>query len=342
MNSEKPILEVQGLGKVFQLQAGLFGGLGASLTAVQNVSFSVKRGEILALVGESGSGKTTTGRLILRLLEPTTGSVKFDGVELLPLGKQAMRAYRRRMQIVFQDPYSSLNPYARIGDVLEEPLIIHGLHGGRAERRERVKELMAMVGLSPGQAERFPHEFSGGQRQRIGIARALAVEPEFVVADEPVSALDVSVQAQIINLLEQLQDELRLAMLFIAHDLAIVRHIANHVAVMYLGRIVETAPTRQIFMTPRHPYTEALLSAAPNPDPEIRHQRIVLQGDIPSPLNPPSGCPFRTRCRHAKPECAEADMQLRQVGSNHASACIRVDELYGTDITPETIRADSA
>jgi oligopeptide/dipeptide ABC transporter ATP-binding protein len=332
MTSElAPILEVKGLRKVFQLKAGLFGRADGALIAVQNVSFSIRRGEILALVGESGSGKTTTGRLILRLMEPTGGSVKFDGEELLPLSQPAMRAYRKRMQIVFQDPFSSLNPYARIGDALEEPLVIHHLGHTRRERRERVGELMEMVGLSPSQVDRFPHEFSGGQRQRIGIARALAVEPDFVVADEPVSALDVSVQAQIVNLLESLQERLSLAMLFIAHDLAIVRHIADNVAVMYLGHIVEMAPTRDIFAHPKHPYTEALLSAAPIPDPEVRHQRIVLEGDIPSPLNPPSGCPFRTRCRHARPKCAEAPTQLRQVAPGHLTACIRVEELYGVD-----------
>jgi oligopeptide/dipeptide ABC transporter ATP-binding protein len=324
-----PLLAVQDLRKVFPIKSGAFGGTNTFLTAVQGVSFSIGRGEILALVGESGSGKTTTGRLILKLLEATSGSIMFDGVDLAPLRTRDLRAYRRRMQIIFQDPFSSLNPYARIGDALEEPLIIHRLAGTRRGRRERVAELMEMVGLSPSQVERFPHEFSGGQRQRIGIARALAVEPEFVVADEPVSALDVSVQAQIINLLERLQKRLSLSILFIAHDLAIVRHIATRAAVMYLGHILENAPTRQLFMNPRHPYTEALLSAAPIPDPDIRRQRIVLDGDIPSPLDPPSGCPFRSRCRHARKECSEAHMDLREVAPGHSSACVRTDELYG-------------
>jgi oligopeptide transport system ATP-binding protein len=324
-----PILEVAGLRKVFQLKSGFFGRSEGTLVAVQDVSFSIRRGEVLALVGESGSGKTTTGRLILRLLEPTAGSVKFAGQELLRLPLSAMRPYRKRMQIVFQDPFSSLNPFARIGDILEEPLIIHKMGGTRRARRERVRELMDMVGLAPTHANRFPHEFSGGQRQRIGIARALAVAPEFIVADEPVSALDVSIQAQVINLLESLGEQLNLAMLFIAHDLAIVRHIADHVAVMYLGRIVEKAPRQRLFASPRHPYTEALLSAAPNPDPEIRRQRIVLEGDMPSPLNPPSGCPFRTRCRHARPPCAEASTDLREVAPGHLSACIRAEEVYG-------------
>lgn len=332
MTNDAPLLEVRGLNKVFYLKSGLLSGDGYQLKAVQDVSFSIRRGEIMALVGESGSGKTTAGRLILRLIEPTNGAIKFDGVDLMTLNSRAMRPYRRRMQIVFQDPFSSLNPNARIGNALEEPLIIHNLHGGRIERRERVRHLMETVGLSPNHTGRFPHEFSGGQRQRIGIARALAVEPELIVADEPVSALDVSVQAQIINLLQKLQADLSLAMLFIAHDLAVVRHIANHVAVMYLGHIVETAPTRKMFETPRHPYTEALLSAAPNPDPENKKQRIVLQGDMPSPLDPPSGCPFRTRCQHAQPICAEADMVLRDVDVEHRTACIRADEIYGTSV----------
>jgi oligopeptide transport system ATP-binding protein len=329
MTVTAPLLVVDGLKKVFSIRSSAFDDVTTWLTAVDNVSFSIERGEILALVGESGSGKTTTGRLVLRLLDATAGSVTFDGVNLSTLRQSEMRPFRRRMQIVFQDPFSSLNPYARIGTALEEPLVIHRLAGSRSERRERVAELMEMVGLSPSQVDRFPHEFSGGQRQRIGIARALAVQPEFVVADEPVSALDVSVQAQIINLLGQLKERLHLSMLFIAHDLAIVRHIATHAAVMYLGHIVEIAPTRQLFTSSRHPYTEALLSAAPIPDPDIRRQRIVLEGDIPSPLNPPSGCPFRTRCRHARAECAEATINLRKVAPAHSSACIRAEELYG-------------
>ncbi len=339
MSATDPILEVQGLSKQFVLGAGVL-GRGSVLKAVQDVSFTIGRGKILALVGESGSGKTTTGRMILRLLEPSAGRVMFDGQDVVALGRRELKAFRRRMQVVFQDPFSSLNPYARIGDALEEPLIIHRIYRSARERRVRVRELMAMVGLSPNHVERFPHEFSGGQRQRIGIARALAVEPEFIVADEPVSALDVSIQAQVINLLERLQEELGLSMLFVAHDLAIVRHIADQVAVMYLGRVLEIGSTEALFASPRHPYTEALLSAAPIPDPDVRSNRIVLKGDIPSPLDPPSGCPFRTRCLHARPECAEAEPVLREVAPGQRSACIRVEELYGTEAgpTPAEIR----
>ncbi len=325
--SPAPLLEVRGLRKSFPIKEGLLRRTVGEVTAVDDVSFAVARGEILALVGESGSGKTTTGRLVLRLLEPTGGSVRFDGTDIAAMPRGTLRAFRRRMQIIFQDPFSSLNPHMRVGDAIEEALYIHGLGGSRAGRRARVLELLDLVGLRPDHADRFPHEFSGGQRQRIGIARTLAVEPDFIVADEPVSALDVSIQAQIVNLLEDLQARLGLAILFIAHDLAVVRHLADRVAVMYLGRIVEMADADALFDRPRHPYTEALLSAIPIPDPDARRQRIILEGDVPSPLSPPSGCPFRTRCRHALPRCAEIRADLNEVAPNRYSACIR-QELY--------------
>ena len=326
--SPAPLLEVRGLRKSFPVKEGLLRRTVGEVTAVDDVSFAVARGEILALVGESGSGKTTTRRLVLRLLEPTGGSVRFDGTDIAAMPRGTLRAFRRRMQIIFQDPFSSLNPHMRVGDAIEEALYIHGLGGDRAGRRARVLELLDLVGLRPDHADRFPHEFSGGQRQRIGIARTLAVEPDFIVADEPVSALDVSIQAQIVNLLEDLQARLGLAILFIAHDLAVVRHLADRVAVMYLGRIVEMADADALFARPRHPYTEALLSAIPIPDPDARRQRIILEGDVPSPLSPPSGCPFRTRCRHALPRCVEIRADLYEVAPTRYSACIR-QELYG-------------
>jgi oligopeptide/dipeptide ABC transporter ATP-binding protein len=262
------------------------------------------------------------------LLDPTSGTIRFDGNDITKLSRSALRPYRRRMQIVFQDPYSSLNPHMRVGASIEEALIIHDMGGSRDGRRARVAELLELVGLREAHAVRYPHEFSGGQRQRIGIARALAVEPEFIVADEPVSALDVSVQAQVINLLESLRQKFGLAMLFIAHDLAVVRYVATHVGVMYLGHIVEMAPAEKLFNRPMHPYTEALLSAAPTLDLDHRPDRIILEGDIPSPLNPPSGCPFRTRCRHAQPQCAEMTVKLENVGEGHSTACIRYHELF--------------
>jgi oligopeptide/dipeptide ABC transporter ATP-binding protein len=328
--STPSLVEVEGLSKVFTLKGG-FWESSEQVKAVSDVSLTIKRGENLALVGESGSGKTTAGRAILRLIDPTSGTIRFDGTDITRLSRSALRPFRRRMQIVFQDPYSSLNPYRRIGAAIEEALIIHGIGKDHASRRARVAELLDFVGLRESYAERFPHEFSGGQRQRIGIARALAVEPDFIVADEPVSALDVSVQAQVINLLESLRLKLGLAMLFIAHDLAVVRQIATHVGVMYLGHIVEMAPAEELFDRPLHPYTEALLSAAPTIDLDSRRERIILQGDIPSPLNPPSGCPFRTRCRHAQPRCASASVTLLDAGERHSTACIRYTELYGAE-----------
>jgi peptide/nickel transport system ATP-binding protein len=312
------LLSVQGLAKTFDVRGGL-------VRAVDDVSFDVRRGTIVGLVGESGSGKTTIGRTVLRLVEPSGGRIVYDGVDIAALPEAALRAYRRRMQIVFQDPYSSLNPRMRIEDIIGEAIDTHGLAKGAA-RRDRIADLLSRVGLSPEHARRFPHEFSGGQRQRIGIARALAVEPEFIVADEPVSALDVSVQAQVLNLIQDLQQAFGLTLLFIAHDLSVVEYLCDEVVVLYLGRVMERGPSRQVYAAPRHPYTQALLSAAPVPDPRAPRNRVVLQGDIPSPINPPSGCVFRTRCPSAAPACADAVPPLEAVGPGHAVACIRKGE----------------
>ncbi|ADH63264.1 oligopeptide/dipeptide ABC transporter, ATPase subunit [Allomeiothermus silvanus DSM 9946] len=320
------LLEVKDLKKWFPIRGGILSRVVANVKAINGVSFSVKKGEVLGLVGESGSGKTTVGRTILRLIEPTEGSIKFNGQEITTLSKAQLRPYRRKMQIIFQDPFASLNPRMTVGDIIAEPLVIHRI-GTPAERQERVANLLRTVGLSPDHVRRYPHEFSGGQRQRIGIARALAVEPEFVVADEPVSALDVSIQAQVVNLLQDLKEQFGLTVLFIAHDLAVVEYISDRIAVMYLGRIMELATSKQLYANPKHPYTEALLSAIPMPDPTIKRERIVLQGDIPSPINPPSGCVFRTRCRYAIAECATTVPELREVEPEHFKACIRDDIL---------------
>ena len=314
------LLDVEGLRTWFPVGGGLFGGKGQHVRAVEDVSFSLKRGEVVGLVGESGSGKTTVGRSVLRLTEPTAGSVRFAGTDILGLSKSAFQAYRREMQIVFQDPYASLNPRMTVGEIVGEALTIHGLSRGR-QRPERIADLLRRVGLRPDAITRYPHEFSGGQRQRIGIARAISLDPAFIVADEPVSALDVSIQAQIVNLLQDLQERKNLSYLFIAHDLAVVRHIADRVAVMYLGRIVETGPKAAVYGAPHHPYTQALLSAAPEPDPDRPQKRIILQGDVPSPSAVPSGCSFRTRCPLAQEICARERPPLASVGSGHLAAC---------------------
>ena len=306
-------------GVILQRQVG-------EVKAVDGVSFTVRRGETLGLVGESGSGKTTIGRVILQVYRPTSGQVLFDGVDLATLKGGAMRAMRRRMQVVFQDPYSSLNPRIKTGDIVGEPLKVHSLVESKEEYSARVAELFRTVGLNPAMADRYPHEFSGGQRQRIGVARALAVQPDFIVADEPVSALDVSIQAQLINLLEDLQHEFGLTYLFIAHDLSVVRHISDRVAVMYLGKVMEIADRVRIFQEPLHPYSKALMSAVPIPNPraERSRERIILEGTIPSPLNPPSGCVFHTRCPMAIDECRVTTPTLQEKAPGHSVACIRV------------------
>jgi oligopeptide transport system ATP-binding protein len=323
---DKHLVQVDQLKMYFPVTSGiLFQRKIADVKAVDGISFFVREGETLGLVGESGCGKSTTGRAILQLYRPTEGTITFDGTVLNKLKGRSLRAFRRRMQMIFQDPYSSLNPRMSVQSIISEPMVIHGLYKGR-ERRERVEYLLEQVGLNPYFAKRYPHEFSGGQRQRIGVARALAVEPEFIVLDEPVSALDVSVQAQIINLLEDLQEEFNLTYLFIAHDLAVVRHISDRVAVMYLGRIMELADSNELYENPLHPYTRALLSAVPITDPEIERtrERIILVGDVPSPVRPPPGCVFNTRCPIAIDECRERIPEWREVGENHWVACHRV------------------
>ena len=292
--------------------------------AVDGVSFEIRRGETLGLVGESGCGKSTTGRCILRLIEPTSGKIKFDGRNVLELGRSELRAARREMQIIFQDPAASLNPRMKIGDIVAEPLVIHKI-GNKNERRERVAWLLGKVGLDADFMGRYSHEFSGGQLQRIGVARALALNPKLIIADEPVSALDVSVQAQVVNLLQDLQKEFRLTYLFISHGLAVVEHISTRVAVMYLGRIVEIAGAAELYAQPLHPYTQALLSAIPVPDPHAQRNRTILKGDVPTSRNPPSGCRFRTRCPIAIDECARIDPELREISPGHSAACIRVE-----------------
>ncbi len=326
------LLDVRNLKMYFPVTSGmLFQRTVAHVKAVDDVSFTVRRGETLGLVGESGCGKTTTGRCILQLYKPTGGEVIFDGQDLTKLGTRQMRAMRREMQVIFQDPYSSLNPRMTAGNIIGEPLIVHGLVSGKAEYREKVSDLLQNVGLNPYMADRFPHEFSGGQRQRIGVARALSVSPKFIVADEPVSALDVSIQAQIINLLEELQEQFNLTYLFIAHDLSVVRHISDRVGVMYLGHMVEIADRNEVYRDPLHPYTKALLSAVPIPDPilDAERERVLLTGEVPSPLNPPSGCVFHPRCPIADYTCSQVTPELREIGTDHWSACIKV-EGYGS------------
>src|SRR5215217_4226344 len=312
------LVSVSGLVKHFPVE-----GSDDVVRAVDGVSFDIFAGETLGLVGESGCGKSTVGRCLLRLIEPTAGHVHFEGRDILALNKRELREIRREMQIIFQDPYASLNPRMKIGDIVGEPLVIHN-QGTRSERRERVAALLRRVGLDPDYMNRYAHEFSGGQRQRIGVARSLALNPKLIVADEPVSALDVSVQAQVVNLLQELQEEFKLTYLFISHGLAIVEHISTRVAVMYLGRIVEIAGAAELYAQPLHPYTQALLSAIPIPDPKQKRRRIILQGDVPTPINPPSGCRFRTRCPIAIEDCAHIDPELREVSPGHHVACIRV------------------
>ena len=321
-NDSGYLLEVKDLKKYFPIKGGIFSRTVANVKAVEDVNLKIKKGEVVGLVGESGSGKTTAGRAILRLIEPTSGEVIFDGTDITKISKSQMREYRKEMQIIFQDPFASLNPRMTVGDIIGEALDIHKLARGKA-REERIVQLLERTGLSAQHMRRYPHEFSGGQRQRIGIARALAVDPQFIVADEPVSALDVSIQAQVVNLLQDLKEELGLTLLFIAHDLGVVEYISDRVVVMYLGRIMEVAPARELYRNPIHPYTEALLSAVPIPDPTVRRERILLQGDIPSPINPPSGCVFRTRCPIAIKECAEVVPLLEEVSPGHFKACIR-------------------
>jgi len=315
-----PLLEVEGLKKHFPVKKGLLRRAAGYVHAVDGVSFSIEPGETLGLVGESGCGKSTVGRTILRLLEPSAGSVKVAGKDITHLGKRELRPYRRQLQIIFQDPFSSLNPRMPVGEIVGEPLEIHGIAKGR-EKEERVAALFDRVGLRRAQMKSYPHEFSGGQRQRIGIARALALHPSLIVGDEPVSALDVSIQAQVINLLMDLQAELHLSYLFIAHDLAVVEHISHRVAVMYLGRIAEYADKKTLFTSPKHPYTEALLAAVPIPDPKTKRAKRVLQGDVPSPITPPPGCHFHTRCPYAEERCRVEVPRLKQIAPRHFVSC---------------------
>jgi oligopeptide transport system ATP-binding protein len=316
------LVEVKSLKKYFPIKKGLLNREVGRVHAVDDVTFSVREGETLGLVGESGCGKSTLGRTIVRLLQPTAGDVLFEGRSIGRLNRRALRPLRREMQIIFQDPYASLNPRKRVGSIIAAPMEIHGI-GDSKDRRKRVSELLGVVGLSPEHYNRFPHEFSGGQRQRIGVARALALQPKLIVADEPVSALDVSIQSQMLNLLEDLQNDFQLTYIFIAHDLGVVRHVSDRIAVMYLGKIVELSPAAELYERPIMPYTEALLSAVPIPDPDLsdKRERIVLQGDVPSPINPPSGCRFHPRCRYMTEICEQVEPPLVEYGNGHLAAC---------------------
>ncbi len=326
MVAEEKLLEVKNLKKYFPVKAGVFRKTVAHVKAVDDVSFAIKKGETLGLVGESGCGKSTTGRTILRLLEASAGKIIFDGKDVLSMDKKELRSIRKEMQIIFQDPYASLNPRMTVADIVGEPLDIHNLVSNKKEKKEKVKELLNDVGLLPEQMRRYPHEFSGGQRQRIGVARALAVDPKLIIADEPVSALDVSIQAQVINLLQDLQDKFDLTYLFIAHDLSVVKHISDRIAVMYLGKIVELTDKKELFNNTLHPYTQSLLSAIPIADPTYEKDRILLEGDVPSPVDPPSGCRFHPRCPEAMEICKEKEPVFKDYGNGHFAACHLVEE----------------
>jgi len=315
------LLKVRNLKKYFPVRGGILSKTLGYVQAVDEISFDIKEGETLGLVGESGCGKTTAGRTITRLLEPTAGEVDFEGKDFFKLNKEELRKARRNIQIIFQDPFGSLNPRMTVGDIVGESLIIHKIAKNKKEKEERVKDLLETVGLNAGHVRRYPHEFSGGQRQRIGIARSLALNPKLVICDEPVSALDVSIQAQVINLLEDLQEEFKLTYLFIAHDLSVVKHISDRVAVMYLGKIVELTSTNELYDNSQHPYTEALLSAVPIPDPTLERKRVVLEGDVPSPFNPPEGCRFHPRCKYSKPICSQEEPELININDGHYVAC---------------------